>query len=125
MAEATEMPFWGLTYVGSRNSVLHEFKIRQIHSRPRRVTSRRCGLCLDTCYYYVLSVMVQLMLWVSVCLHCWCIVPACINEFNWFLVLGLTQRATLYINRGTYPLIERDCPDMGYFTFRLQRFVLH
>jgi len=43
-AELIEVPFWGLTHVSTRKSVLDGVQIGQIHSHPRQLTSRRCGL---------------------------------------------------------------------------------
>jgi len=43
-AESIEMPFEWLTQVGPRNHVLYGVKVGRIHSPPRGVIRRRCGL---------------------------------------------------------------------------------
>jgi len=42
--EPNEMPFETLTHVGPTNHVLDGIKIGRIHSQPRGVTRRRCGV---------------------------------------------------------------------------------
>ena len=48
-AEPTEMPFWGLTHVGPRNSMLEGVKIGRIHWHTRGMTSRRGSLLPQYC----------------------------------------------------------------------------
>ena len=64
-AEMIEMPFGGLTHVGTRYHVLDAIKIGRIHSQPQEVTCWRCGLLTN----YFVHVYNTVLLYNYRCIH--------------------------------------------------------